>query len=147
MTKYWFRKLLIFNISVYFNVSAKLLKINLLLKATIIFYFRRPTQRNRSMEVTDLDDEDEVTNEAAQQTKNKWPHLMSRSLCTTFCTLGLFNISRFAVFSIHFGANFLVQFLILSFIFGIPMLWLQMCLGSKIKGGIVTMWRISKNVW
>lgn len=37
----------------------------------------------------------------------------------------------------------MVQFVILSFIFGIPMLWLQMCLGSNIKGGPISMWRIS----
>lgn len=41
------------------------------------------------------------------------------------------------------AANFLVQFLILSFIFGIPLLWLLMVLGQKIKGGIVTMFRIA----
>ncbi|XP_058462566.1 sodium-dependent transporter bedraggled isoform X2 [Malaya genurostris] len=75
--------------------------------------------------------------------KPKWPHLLSRSMATSFCALGLFNISRFAVFSIHFGANFIVQFLIFTFLFGIPMLWLQMVLGSRIKGGPVTMWKIS----
>ncbi|XP_053660555.1 sodium-dependent transporter bedraggled [Anopheles marshallii] len=75
--------------------------------------------------------------------KARWPHAVSRSLATTFCTLGLFNISRFAVFSVHFGANFVVQFLIFSLLFGIPMLWLQMVLGARIRGGPVTMWRIS----
>uniref|UniRef100_A0A182W961 Transporter n=1 Tax=Anopheles minimus TaxID=112268 RepID=A0A182W961_9DIPT len=75
--------------------------------------------------------------------KARWPHAISRSLATTFCTLGLFNISRFAVFSVHFGANFVVQFLIFSLLFGIPMLWLQMVLGARIRGGPVTMWRIS----
>lgn len=45
--------------------------------------------------------------------------------------------------AIRIAANFLVQFLILSFIFGIPLLWLQMVLGQKIKGGIVTMFRIT----
>uniref|UniRef100_A0A6E8W7R3 Sodium-neurotransmitter symporter n=1 Tax=Anopheles coluzzii TaxID=1518534 RepID=A0A6E8W7R3_ANOCL len=75
--------------------------------------------------------------------KARWPHAISRSLATTFCTLGLFNISRFAVFSVHFGANFVVQFLLFSLLFGIPMLWLQMVLGARIRGGPVTMWRIS----
>lgn len=46
--------------------------------------------------------------------------------------------------NIHFiSANFMVQFVILSFIFGIPMLWLQMCLGANIKGGPISMWRVS----
>lgn len=97
------------------------------------------------------------------ESKVMWPHSLSRPISCLFCTLGLFNISRFAIFSVHFGgkkqyfltrklavmrfifpaANFLVQFLILSFIFGIPLLWLQMVLGQKIKGGIVTMFRIT----
>uniref|UniRef100_A0A182MYJ9 Sodium-neurotransmitter symporter n=1 Tax=Anopheles dirus TaxID=7168 RepID=A0A182MYJ9_9DIPT len=77
------------------------------------------------------------------RTKARWPHAISRPLATTFCTLGLFNISRFAVFSVHFGANFVVQFLIFSLLFGIPMLWLQMVLGARIRGGPVTMWRVS----
>lgn len=87
---------------------------------------------------------------------------MSRPLCTVFCTLGLFNMSRFAIFSIHFGgksndsnddveiciqfpilANFLVQFLILSIVFGIPLFMLQIILGYKIKSGMVSMWKIS----
>uniref|UniRef100_A0A2M4CH63 Putative sodium/chloride dependent transporter n=1 Tax=Anopheles darlingi TaxID=43151 RepID=A0A2M4CH63_ANODA len=75
--------------------------------------------------------------------KARWPFAVSRPLATVFCTLGLFNISRFAVFSVHFGANFVVQFLIFSVLFGIPMMWLQMVLGARIRGGPVTMWRIS----
>ncbi|XP_050092162.1 sodium-dependent transporter bedraggled [Anopheles aquasalis] len=75
--------------------------------------------------------------------KARWPLAVSRPLATVFCTLGLFNISRFAVFSVHFGANFVVQFLIFSLLFGIPMMWLQMVLGARIRGGPVTMWRIS----
>ncbi|XP_052873481.1 uncharacterized protein LOC128278792 [Anopheles cruzii] len=75
--------------------------------------------------------------------KARWPHAISRSLATTFCTVGLFNVSRFAVFSVHFGANFVVQFVLFSLLFGIPMMWLQMVLGARIRGGPVTMWRIS----
>ncbi len=41
------------------------------------------------------------------------------------------------------SANFIVQFLILSIVFGIPMLWLQMALGSRLKGGPISMWRVS----
>lgn len=72
-----------------------------------------------------------------------WPHDLGSALAIISCTLGVFNISRFAVFSVHFGANFIVQFLILSVIFGIPMLWLQMCLGAKIQRGPAAMWKIS----
>ncbi|XP_055372530.1 putative uncharacterized protein DDB_G0282133 [Condylostylus longicornis] len=72
-----------------------------------------------------------------------WPHSFSRILALLCCTLGLFNISRFSVQTVHYGGNFLIQFLILSIIFGIPMFWLQMCLGSKIRSGPVSMWKIS----
>ncbi|XP_055693319.1 sodium-dependent transporter bedraggled isoform X1 [Lutzomyia longipalpis] len=75
--------------------------------------------------------------------RNTWPHNLSRALATLGCTLGLFNVSRFAIMSVHFGANFILQFLILSVIFGIPMLWLQMSLGAKMRAGCVSMWRIS----
>ncbi|KFB49808.1 hypothetical protein ZHAS_00017827 [Anopheles sinensis] len=100
---------------------------------------------------TDDQLEDESELETAQRSsrrndgrpKARWPHAISRPLATTFCTLGLFNISRFAVFSVHFGANFVVQFLIFSLFFGIPMMWLQMVLGARIRGGPVTMWRVS----
>lgn len=74
---------------------------------------------------------------------SKWPHCFSRGLGLLTCTLGLFNISRFAILTINYGGNFLLQFLILSIIFGIPLFWLQMCLGNKIKAGPVSMWKIS----
>lgn len=54
------------------------------------------------------------------------------------------HLENFIIFFLNlFIANFLVQFLLLSFVFGIPFVWLQMVLGDKIKGGIVTMYRIS----
>lgn len=46
------------------------------------------------------DDQDDIDN-----VYKKWPHVYSRSLACTCCTLGLFNISRFAMFSIHFGGE------------------------------------------
>ncbi|XP_070506389.1 sodium-dependent transporter bedraggled [Chironomus tepperi] len=89
------------------------------------------------------EDDDRDQNDNSSESKSTWPYLISRPITCLFCTLGLFNISRFAIFSVHFGANFLVQFLLLSFIFGIPFLWLQIVLGHKIKGGIVTMFKIA----
>lgn len=72
-----------------------------------------------------------------------WPHNYSRTLALLSCTLGLFNICRFAVLTVNYGPNFLIQFLLLSIIFGIPFFWLQMCLGAKIRAGPVSMWKIS----
>ncbi|XP_052842922.1 sodium-dependent transporter bedraggled isoform X2 [Drosophila gunungcola] len=74
---------------------------------------------------------------------SQWPHAGSRTLALIGCTLGVFNMCRFAVLTINFGGNFLLQFLLLSVVFGIPLLWLQMCLGAKIRAGPVSMWKIS----
>ncbi|XP_023288021.1 uncharacterized protein LOC105700187 isoform X4 [Orussus abietinus] len=73
----------------------------------------------------------------------KWPHALSPALACLGCTLGLFNISRFSILSIQFGVNFIVQFLILSFVLGIPLLTLQVCLGQRLAAGAVDMWKIS----
>ncbi|XP_063696615.1 sodium-dependent transporter bedraggled [Culicoides brevitarsis] len=89
------------------------------------------------------DSDDPETCNSTNSTKHKWPYGICRTLATSCCTIGLFNISRFSIFSIHFGANFIVQFLILSFLIGVPMLWLQMCLGAKIGGSPIGMWHIS----
>lgn len=74
---------------------------------------------------------------------SQWPHAGSRTLALMGCTLGVFNLCRFAVLTMNYGGNFLLQFLLLSVIFGIPLFWLQMCLGAKIKAGPVSMWKIS----
>jgi hypothetical protein len=55
---------------------------------------------------TSLEDDDERDqNDNEDESKTSWPHLLSRPICCVFCTLGLFNISRFAIFSVHFGGN------------------------------------------
>lgn len=72
-----------------------------------------------------------------------WPHRFSSMLACLSCTVGLFNISRFAVFSVHFGASFIIQFLILSLLIGIPLYTLYLCLGHVLKSGPIDMWKIS----
>lgn len=126
---------------------------------TVSNYFRRNTttvpETNTGLRSSDSQTEttrtipisnrtpSEFSQEDQEMESKKWPHDLGSALGIISCTLGLFNMSRFAVGSVHFGANFIVQFLILSVIFGIPMLWLQMCLGAKIQRGPVTMWKIS----
>lgn len=73
----------------------------------------------------------------------QWPHSLSSMLACLGCTLGLFNVSRFAILTVRFGANFILQFLILSLVFGIPLYTLQLCLGQQLGAGVVDMWRIS----
>ncbi|KAJ8982729.1 hypothetical protein NQ317_019520 [Molorchus minor] len=72
-----------------------------------------------------------------------WPHSLSSMMACLGCTLGLFNISRFAILTVHFGANFIFQFIFLSFIFGLPLFTLQLCLGQQLGAGVIDMWRIS----
>ncbi|KZC11012.1 Sodium- and chloride-dependent GABA transporter 1 [Dufourea novaeangliae] len=101
---------------------------------------RRVCERQRDVD-RDQDrgeDEDEDANPLG-----KWPHALSPALACLSCTLGLFNISRFSILSIQFGANFIVQFLILSLVLGIPLLTLHVCLGQRLAAGSVDMWKIS----
>ncbi|XP_045499364.1 sodium-dependent transporter bedraggled isoform X2 [Colias croceus] len=72
-----------------------------------------------------------------------WPHRMSSMLACLSCTVGIFNISRFAMFSVHFGASFIVQFFMLSLGIGIPLFTLHLCLGQVLEAGPIDMWRIS----
>lgn len=60
--------------------------------------------RFNSHNLTSDDDERDQT-ENGRESKTSWPHLLSRPICCVFCTLGLFNISRFAIFSVHFGGK------------------------------------------
>ncbi|XP_076267742.1 sodium-dependent transporter bedraggled isoform X2 [Rhynchophorus ferrugineus] len=93
---------------------------------------RRPCDRQRSNDMPEAD-----------SPLGKWPHSLSSMMACLGCTLGLFNISRFAILSIHFGANFIFQFLLLTVAFGLPIFTLQLCLGQQLGAGVVDMWRIS----
>ncbi|CAG9787688.1 unnamed protein product [Diatraea saccharalis] len=68
---------------------------------------------------------------------------MSAMLACLSCTVGIFNISRFAILSVHFGASFIIQFFLLSFFIGIPLFTLYLCLGRVLQAGPVDMWSIS----
>lgn len=72
-----------------------------------------------------------------------WPISISRPITCLFCCMGMFNFLRFAVSTIIYGGNFLIQFLLLSLLFGIPFVTLQMVLGQRIRKGVVTLFRIS----
>ncbi|CAD7012400.1 uncharacterized protein LOC101452208 isoform X2 [Ceratitis capitata] len=84
-----------------------------------------------------------TTHASATSSDKEWPHMCSRALALVCCTVGLFNFSRFAVLTIEYGGNFVLQFFILSILFGIPLFLLHVCLGSRIKAGPVSMWKIT----
>ncbi|BET01002.1 transporter [Nesidiocoris tenuis] len=73
----------------------------------------------------------------------QWPHSFSNALACLACTLGIFNISRFAILSIQFGANFIIQFLVMSVIMGIPLFTFHVALGQLLGTGTMDMWKIS----
>uniref|UniRef100_A0A1I8MZF5 Sodium:neurotransmitter symporter family protein n=1 Tax=Musca domestica TaxID=7370 RepID=A0A1I8MZF5_MUSDO len=98
---------------------------------------------NAQHNINSSHDSDNVDTTQKPGFNTHWPHSYSRTLALISCTLGLFNICRFAVLTINYGPNFLIQFLLFSIIFGVPFLWLQMCLGVKIREGPVSMWKIS----
>lgn len=79
----------------------------------------------------------------AESPLGHWPHSLSSMMACLGCTLGLFNVSRFAIQSVYFGANFILQFIILSILIGIPLFTLQLCLGQQLGAGVIDMWRIS----
>ncbi|XP_014258798.1 sodium- and chloride-dependent glycine transporter 1 isoform X2 [Cimex lectularius] len=73
----------------------------------------------------------------------QWPHGLSSMLACLACTLGIFNISRFAILSVQFGANFILQFFLMSFILGIPLFTFHVSLGQLLGAGSMDMWKIS----
>ncbi|KAK0084679.1 hypothetical protein PV325_006589 [Microctonus aethiopoides] len=105
---------------------------------------RRDMQRIGDRRQRDVDGENERNEEDDDENPTgKWPHALSPALACLSCTLGLFNISRFAILSVQFGANFIIQFLILSLILGIPLFTFHVCLGQRLAAGAVDMWKIS----
>ncbi|XP_028157137.1 sodium- and chloride-dependent glycine transporter 1-like [Ostrinia furnacalis] len=86
---------------------------------------------------------DERIDETDEPPFGVWPHSMSAMLACLSCTVGIFNISRFAILSVHFGASFIIQFFVLSLLIGIPLFTLYLCLGQVLESGPVDMWRIS----
>ncbi|XP_031333439.1 sodium- and chloride-dependent GABA transporter ine isoform X1 [Photinus pyralis] len=97
-----------------------------------LHYPWRPCERSRPNDMPE-----------AESPLGHWPHSLSSMLACLGCTVGLFNISRFAILSTHYGANFLIQFLLLSVVIGLPLFTLQLCLGQQLGAGVIDMWRIS----
>uniref|UniRef100_A0A0K2TZK3 Uncharacterized protein n=1 Tax=Lepeophtheirus salmonis TaxID=72036 RepID=A0A0K2TZK3_LEPSM len=81
--------------------------------------------------------------EAKRVQVGQWPHGLSFLFAALACTMSFFTISRFAVLTSNFGFTFLVQFLLISLLFGIPLMTLHASLGQYLGSGVVDMWRIS----
>ncbi|XP_051173123.1 sodium-dependent transporter bedraggled isoform X2 [Leptopilina boulardi] len=85
----------------------------------------------------------EETNNENDKFLGKWPYRFNSAFAYLGCTIGILNIDRFSIYSVQYGANFIIQFLIMSLIFGIPLFTLQVCLGRGFKAGILQIWKIS----
>lgn len=70
----------------------------------IIVYFR-VCERQRDAER----DNERGAQDEDENSTGKWPHALSPALACLGCTLGLFNISRFAILSIQFGGELLIS--------------------------------------
>ena len=81
--------------------------------------------------------------EAVNSQIRRWPHNFSFLFAAFSATIGMFSVSRFAVLTVEFGAVFLVQFLFLSLLFGIPLMLFFASIGQYLGSGIIDMWRIS----
>ncbi|KAK4883080.1 hypothetical protein RN001_006399 [Aquatica leii] len=93
---------------------------------------RRPCERTRTNDMPEV-----------ESPLGHWPHSLSSMLACLGCTLGLFNLSRFAMLTIQFGANFILQFFILSITIGLPLFTLHLSLGQQLGAGVIDMWKIS----
>lgn len=58
-------------------------------------------------------------------------------------TVTTFNISRFAVLGAKFGWPFVVQWVVISFVLGLPLMTFHVTVGQYLGAGVVDMWRIS----
>ncbi|XP_022249080.1 sodium- and chloride-dependent glycine transporter 1-like [Limulus polyphemus] len=100
-----------------------------------------PTQQEVHVEV---DPRDAVSEEERRRTcRDKWPHETSCAFACFSSIIGIYNIGRFSLLVHLYKACFIVEFIILSLLFGIPFLCLQMAIGQYLGSGILDMWYIS----
>lgn len=72
-----------------------------------------------------------------------WSHDLFSVFASFFSIFGLFNVTRFSLLVYIYKACFMLQFFVLSAVFGVPFLYLQMSLGQYLGSGILDMWYIS----
>ncbi|XP_064090408.1 uncharacterized protein LOC135204231 [Macrobrachium nipponense] len=72
-----------------------------------------------------------------------WTHDYSSLMASLAVTVTTFNISRFAVLGAKFGWPFVVQWVVISFVLGLPLMTFHVTVGQYLGAGVVDMWRIS----
>lgn len=81
--------------------------------------------------------------EARRLSRGLWSHDLFSVFATFFSVFGLFSVTRFSILVYIYKACFILQFFVLSSVFGVPFLYLQMSLGQYLGSGILDMWYIS----
>ncbi|CAG0879028.1 unnamed protein product [Darwinula stevensoni] len=72
-----------------------------------------------------------------------WPHVFSPMLASLSLCLTLSNLSRFSLLTAHYGGVFLLQWLFLSILFGIPAIGFFLSAGQYTGLGYVHLWSLS----
>ncbi|XP_069177656.1 uncharacterized protein bdg [Procambarus clarkii] len=72
-----------------------------------------------------------------------WSHNHSGLMASLAVTVTTFNISRFAVLGARFGWPFVVQWVVVSAVLGLPLMTFHVTVGQYLGAGVVDMWRIS----
>ncbi|CAN7984718.1 unnamed protein product, partial [Ixodes pacificus] len=94
--------------------------------------------------------------EARRLSRGLWSHDLFSVFATFFSVFGLFSVTRFSILVYIYKGKllgirrrdwndpcFILQFFVLSSVFGVPFLYLQMSLGQYLGSGILDMWYIS----
>ncbi|XP_042224187.1 uncharacterized protein LOC121868015 [Homarus americanus] len=84
-----------------------------------------------------------VEGERARLQGGTWGHSHSGLMASLAVTVTTFNISRFAVLGARFGWPFVVQWVVVSMVLGLPLMTFHMTVGQYLGAGVVDMWRIS----
>ncbi|KAG1651895.1 Sodium- and chloride-dependent GABA transporter 3 [Nymphon striatum] len=75
--------------------------------------------------------------------RETWDSQTAFFLACLCCTVGMFNINKFALLVVRYGFGFVFEFILLSILFGIPLFSMYVKLGQYVRTGIISMWSIS----
>ncbi|CAL4082591.1 unnamed protein product [Meganyctiphanes norvegica] len=84
-----------------------------------------------------------LESERAHVQGGTWDHSHSALMASLAVTVTTFNISRFAILGAHFGWCFIVQWVLVSIVLGLPLMTFHVTVGKYLGAGVIDMWRIS----
>jgi len=70
-------------------------------------------------------------------------HLTDHSYCVFYLEMCIFYSFSLIYYLVVFTANFILQFLVLSLLVGVPLFTFHSSLGQLLGAGVMDMWRIS----